>query len=961
MWEDATHYFIHSGTSAKDHSQAGLLTIISKRVVDKGSLRFISAIDGRLLRVQFKHGPRQVDVINFYQHTWRPTKHVQSLRHKAWDSLTQQIQAVPLRSRLLVGGDFNTPCTASSPYAGPNVLHKPEHGIQDADDLQAIVQGLDLVFLNTFSQAVPAHTYQRNQQRSQIDFWLTRRLQAGGKAKLAGPMPDFHVGRWRGGPRYMPVQASLMCHWQPWEHRKFQHLATQTEVDRHAILRASSAADDPRIPQFRADVQTLVSQGSLSIEQLQTRVFELACKHFPKRPPQRAEKPWQDGALTHYAETMWSHFRARWPHWWRLTSPNAGREDFAKPYTRRHSNGSARSCKDAGDSRLDRESSSGDRPSYPVPSMALVPVDLQRHKCSVYIRCIVPTQAMDPQSSQVPIPTTPTFCDTTVEADETAAAPAADHALTEMFGPLLGKRATPTTEPNQQSTAERPNKSGKQNEGGKGKGPNKRQPGRYRGGGRSSPQGDQDGGLNRETLKLVARALVHQQEAIDTLRLSTGWIWWLRIPEPTVIPTLIEAAELWREQVTKKDSKLKANNTLAKNSGWIDSNGRWVFQRWNPELRALEVDSSRSALTHEELIRTIKEIQSLIHPETLSRFHVLRHLEPQMEGQTVRVMMDIALRCPEATQLFQGLTTLQGNSSLQLVWLQFKRSTMQRPPLIKQILVGPERATNMTVRNFCTISVGLASCNITYTVEAAILHQGRFTCYFAGVGKRRHTRLISIAMPGGLAAGTLHCKFSAAVVTSVETPFLEWNIPATHTELTLDVTTLAPLPPPLEQEAHMHWIKILGQALMEAAENGDFQQEDEEDEVFIQTWIPSNLNQVSDQRFLDRELEKRQRGEEVLYERLLACDEPSVEDEPAPGEAKQIANNSESDDEPEDPDEAASGSELEEGAKNDGHRPDGMDKAEWKRKVKEEKREKRKDKVPKALKKKFRKQAAQGR
>ncbi|CAE7256948.1 unnamed protein product [Symbiodinium sp. KB8] len=309
--QDATHYFIHSGTSAKDHSQAGLLTIISKRIVDKGSLRFISAIDGRLLRVQFKHGPRQVDVINFYQHTWRPTKHVQSLRHKAWDSLTQQIQAVPLRSRLLVGGDFNTPCTASSPYAGPNVLPKPEHGIQDADDLQAIVQGLDLVFLNTFSQAVPAHTYQWNQQRSQIDFWLTRRLQAGGKAKLAGPMPDFHVGRWRGGPRHMPVQASLMYHWQPWEHRKFQHLATQTEVDRHAILRASSAADDPRIPQFRADVQTLVSQGSLSIEQLQIQVFELACKQFPKRPPQRAEKPWQDGTLTHYAETMWGHFRAR--------------------------------------------------------------------------------------------------------------------------------------------------------------------------------------------------------------------------------------------------------------------------------------------------------------------------------------------------------------------------------------------------------------------------------------------------------------------------------------------------------------------------------------------------------------------------------------------------------------------------------------------------------------------------
>ena len=83
-WEDDTHYYIHSGTSVRDHQQAGLLTILSKRIVDRGSLRFVAAIDGRLLRVQFKHGPRQVDVINFYQHTWRNTAHVQAMRYKAW-------------------------------------------------------------------------------------------------------------------------------------------------------------------------------------------------------------------------------------------------------------------------------------------------------------------------------------------------------------------------------------------------------------------------------------------------------------------------------------------------------------------------------------------------------------------------------------------------------------------------------------------------------------------------------------------------------------------------------------------------------------------------------------------------------------------------------------------------------------------------------------------------------------
>ena len=276
-----------------------------------GSLRFISAIEGRLQRIQFKHGPRQVDVINFYQHTWRPTTHVQALRHKAWDALTHQIQAVPLRSRLIVGGDFNTPCTATAPHSGPGVLRKADQGVQDADEFAAIIQGLDLVVLNTYQQSVPAHTYHWNQQKSQIDFWLTRRLHAGGKAKAATPLPELHVGRWRGGPRHLPVQAWVMYHWQPWEHKRFQAATSSTEVDRMDIIQALRSAKDNRITQFRMDVQALIERSAPNIEALQSQIFSLACKYFPKRPPAKLAKPWQDGKLTHYAETMWSHFRAR--------------------------------------------------------------------------------------------------------------------------------------------------------------------------------------------------------------------------------------------------------------------------------------------------------------------------------------------------------------------------------------------------------------------------------------------------------------------------------------------------------------------------------------------------------------------------------------------------------------------------------------------------------------------------
>ena len=48
--------------------------------------------------------------------------------------------------------------------------------------------------------------------------------------------------------------------------------------------------------------------------------------------------------------------------------------------------------------------------------------------------------------------------------------------------------------------------------------------------------------------------LMHQQESISTLRLSTGWVWWLRIPEPSPIAMMIQAAQVWREEVVKPDS-----------------------------------------------------------------------------------------------------------------------------------------------------------------------------------------------------------------------------------------------------------------------------------------------------------------------------------------------------------------------------------------------------------------------
>jgi RIO kinase 1 len=162
--------------------------------------------------------------------------------------------------------------------------------------------------------------------------------------------------------------------------------------------------------------------------------------------------------------------------------------------------------------------------------------------------------------------------------------------------------------------------------------------------------------------------------------------------------------------------------------------------------------------------------------------------------------------------------------------------------------------------------------------------------------------------------------------------------------------------------------------LLEEAAEGE---EEQDDEVFIQTWIPSHLDQVSDRAFIERDIARRKGGEELLYDRLLAdvkqdeeCDEDNDEEDDEkeesikceidaslqPASTKEPSEDAGDSDSEDDDDDSDNDSK-----RPDGHIPDGVDKKQWKAQVKAEKAEKRKDKIPKALKKKFRKQAAKGR
>lgn len=171
------------------------------------------------------------------------------------------------------------------------------------------------------------------------------------------------------------------------------------------------------------------------------------------------------------------------------------------------------------------------------------------------------------------------------------------------------------------------------------------------------------------------------------------------------------------------------------------------------------------------------------------------------------------------------------------------------------------------------------------------------------------------------------------------------------------------------------------EALLEAAGEGLLDDDEVDDDLFVQTWIPSNLDQFADGAYIEREIKRRAGGEEVLYERLLAAPshrsaaeaeededadadadaQPDPPEQQATPEAAENAGNGDAEDAASS-DEEGDSEEGEEGEstkkKGDGHKPADMAKAEWKALVKAERADARKDKVPKSLKKKYRKKAA---
>ena len=266
-------FCMQSGISNRS---AGVLTLISTRLCRPEQIRHCAVVAGRLQHVKLSLAGNAVDILNIYQHCWSFTvEHSKLLQQSGhvWDSLASTISSLPKRNALFVLGDFNTTVQNHGKWIGtgcwPAVQAYP-----DLEQLTALLEGQDLVLLNSWRPKRLMPTYFSDCNRSQIDFILTRRGAADKTARMAGPHTR-HIHAWRGGGYHVPVTACVRS-------RVFMPAPQKTTPKPNLVaMHAAWRSGAPSFAAMAPEVQRLVRVQPCTAESLNSGLLDIAVRHFP--------------------------------------------------------------------------------------------------------------------------------------------------------------------------------------------------------------------------------------------------------------------------------------------------------------------------------------------------------------------------------------------------------------------------------------------------------------------------------------------------------------------------------------------------------------------------------------------------------------------------------------------------------------------------------------------------------
>ena len=246
----------------------------------------------------------------------------------------------------------------------------------------------------------------------------------------------------------------------------------------------------------------------------------------------------------------------------------------------------------------------------------------------------------------------------------------------------------------QESKASKTDQGGKhQGQGRKGKG--------YNGKNKDVPQR----GDHSQLINMMARLAIRHEDSWSLQRADHGFCLFLRTAdsEETITKQLFQTSQTWKEhkaqnpqarrsplrvvlftmilQVLMERAKQVLEDAEARKKAVEDGKGSampsWVYLDYNPSEKKEVMDQNTPPLDQDRLMRRLKATQEHTHGEMILRFHGLRPLAMEMEGDQYLMVLEISQSSKEALQVLADLRDLTNNSIWKLIGARFRRDRIQ--------------------------------------------------------------------------------------------------------------------------------------------------------------------------------------------------------------------------------------------------------------------------------------------
>ncbi|CAE7783692.1 unnamed protein product [Symbiodinium sp. CCMP2592] len=227
---------------------------------------------------------------------------------------------------------------------------------------------------------------------------------------------------------------------------------------------------------------------------------------------------------------------------------------------------------------------------------------------------------------------------------------------------------------------------------------------RYRGQNRHGRQ-DKEAAL----IKAMGRLVIRQETQLQVLKQNSAWTLYLKPGQSGGMPILFKAAATYREASKTKfmEAPLRAvllstlfqtlltclqnlaaqpdQQTQAKTKGWLNNEGKWVYQRWDPENQTLTTDASRAAVTHQEIVNHVTLLVTAVtEKDVIHRFNATNGL-PANPEQITTFLLEVGLRATGVEKVWAALEFLSNSTALQLCGMQLKRDNLKRSSLANDV------------------------------------------------------------------------------------------------------------------------------------------------------------------------------------------------------------------------------------------------------------------------------------